>query len=119
MGCPGCLRSWGLPTRSSPRPSSTPPGPGRTGSPSSNTWPSSQRRFGRAWQTTSMQSVETPTPATFFATNRGGVTPWVVGLVALVAWQIAYALDCADGQLARVGGRTSAAGGRVDVLCDV
>jgi phosphatidylglycerophosphate synthase len=40
-------------------------------------------------------------------------------LLALVGWQFAYALDCADGQLARVTGQTSAAGGRVDVLCDV
>jgi phosphatidylglycerophosphate synthase len=44
---------------------------------------------------------------------------WFVGLVALVGWQVAYALDCADGQLARVTGRTSLAGARVDVLCDV
>lgn len=44
---------------------------------------------------------------------------WPVGLLALVGWQVAYALDCADGQLARVTGRTSPAGARVDVLCDV
>ncbi len=44
---------------------------------------------------------------------------WPVGVLALVGWQIAYALDCADGQLARVSGRTSPAGARVDVLCDV
>jgi len=43
----------------------------------------------------------------------------VVGLVALVLWHVAYALDCADGQLARVTGTGSAAGARVDVLCDV
>lgn len=49
----------------------------------------------------------------------GHVPAWVVGLVALVGWQIAYALDCADGQLARVTGQGSAAGARVDVLCDV
>jgi phosphatidylglycerophosphate synthase len=49
----------------------------------------------------------------------GTVTPWVLGLFALVAWQIAYALDCADGQLARATGQTSIAGARVDVLCDV
>jgi phosphatidylglycerophosphate synthase len=49
-----------------------------------------------------------------------GDTPaWVVGLVALVGWQVAYALDCADGQLARVTGQGSPAGARVDVLCDV
>jgi phosphatidylglycerophosphate synthase len=32
---------------------------------------------------------------------------------------VAYALDCADGQLARVTDRTSPAGARLDVLCDV
>jgi phosphatidylglycerophosphate synthase len=47
------------------------------------------------------------------------VWAWPVGLLALLGWQFAYALDCADGQLARVTGQTSAAGGRVDVLCDV
>ncbi|WP_018255024.1 CDP-alcohol phosphatidyltransferase family protein [Salinispora mooreana] len=49
----------------------------------------------------------------------GRVPAWLVGLVALVGWQVAYALDCADGQLARVTGQGSAAGARVDVLCDV
>jgi phosphatidylglycerophosphate synthase len=44
---------------------------------------------------------------------------WAIGLLALVGWQLAYALDCADGQLARVTGQTSSAGARVDVLCDV
>jgi phosphatidylglycerophosphate synthase len=44
---------------------------------------------------------------------------WPAGLLALVGWQVAYALDCADGQLARVTGRASPAGARVDVLCDV
>lgn len=50
---------------------------------------------------------------------EGQVWAWPVGLLALLGWQAAYALDCADGQLARVTGQTSAAGGRVDVLCDV
>lgn len=49
----------------------------------------------------------------------GDVPAWVVGLAALVGWQVAYALDCADGQLARVTGQGSAAGARLDVLCDV
>ncbi|GAA0810964.1 CDP-alcohol phosphatidyltransferase family protein [Spirilliplanes yamanashiensis] len=49
----------------------------------------------------------------------GRVPFWAIGLLALLGWQAAYALDCADGQLARVTGQTSAAGGRVDVLCDV
>jgi phosphatidylglycerophosphate synthase len=49
----------------------------------------------------------------------GSLAAWVVGLVALVAWQVAYALDCADGQLARVTGQASPAGARLDVLCDV
>jgi phosphatidylglycerophosphate synthase len=50
----------------------------------------------------------------------GGVVPApVVGLVALVLWQVAYSLDCADGQLARVTGQASPAGARLDILCDV
>jgi phosphatidylglycerophosphate synthase len=50
---------------------------------------------------------------------HGSATAWGIGLFALLAWQLAYALDCADGQLARVTRRMSHAGGRVDVLCDV
>jgi phosphatidylglycerophosphate synthase len=50
---------------------------------------------------------------------RGDVPGWAVGLLAVVGWQLAYAFDCADGQLARVAGRTSPAGARLDVLCDV
>jgi phosphatidylglycerophosphate synthase len=49
----------------------------------------------------------------------GRMWAWPIGLLALVGWHIAYALDCSDGQLARVTGQTSAAGGRIDVLCDV
>jgi phosphatidylglycerophosphate synthase len=47
------------------------------------------------------------------------VPPWLIGLLAGLGWQLAYALDCADGQLARVTGRTSSAGARLDILCDV
>ncbi len=50
---------------------------------------------------------------------EGRVWAWPIGLLALIGWQIAYALDCADGQLARVTGQTSPAGARIDVLCDV
>ena len=50
---------------------------------------------------------------------RGDVPAWAVGLLAGLGWQIAYAFDCADGQLARVTGRTSPAGARLDILCDV
>src|SRR3954468_16621711 len=50
---------------------------------------------------------------------EGRVPFWAIGLLALVGWQVAYGLDCADGQLARVTRQTSAAGARVDVLCDV
>jgi phosphatidylglycerophosphate synthase len=49
----------------------------------------------------------------------GRIWAWPIGLLALIGWQFAYALDCADGQLARVTGQTSAAGARIDVLCDV
>jgi phosphatidylglycerophosphate synthase len=53
------------------------------------------------------------------AVAHGDAPAWAVGVAALVGWQLAYAFDCADGQLARVTGRTSAAGARLDVLCDV
>ena len=49
----------------------------------------------------------------------GSVPAWAVGLLALVAWQVAYAFDCADGQLARVTGKASPTGARLDILCDV
>jgi phosphatidylglycerophosphate synthase len=53
------------------------------------------------------------------AMAEGSVSAPVVGLVALVLWQLAYSLDCADGQLARVTGQASPAGARLDILCDV
>ena len=43
---------------------------------------------------------------------------WALGLVALLGWQLAYAFDCADGQLARGARQTSPYGARVDVLVD-
>jgi phosphatidylglycerophosphate synthase len=49
----------------------------------------------------------------------GRVLPWPAGAIALAGWNLAYALDCADGQLARVTGQTSPAGARLDILCDV
>jgi phosphatidylglycerophosphate synthase len=49
----------------------------------------------------------------------GTVAAPLVGVLALVLWQVAYSLDCADGQLARVTGQASPAGGRLDILCDV
>lgn len=53
------------------------------------------------------------------ATTRDAVSALIVGLAAGLGWQLAYTLDCADGQLARATGRTSAAGARLDILCDV
>ncbi len=49
----------------------------------------------------------------------GRVAAWPVGLLALIGWQVAYAFDCADGQLARATGQTSVAGARTDILSDV
>lgn len=43
----------------------------------------------------------------------------VTGVVAWLVWQLAYVCDCSDGQLARVTSTSTAAGGRLDVLCDV
>ncbi|MFI5957954.1 CDP-alcohol phosphatidyltransferase family protein [Cryptosporangium sp. NPDC051539] len=53
------------------------------------------------------------------AAARGDVPPWILGVGALLAWHLAYSLDCSDGQLARVTGRAGPAGARVDILCDV
>jgi phosphatidylglycerophosphate synthase len=53
------------------------------------------------------------------AAARGDLPGWLLGLVALLGWQVAYSLDCADGQLARVTGAASPAGARLDILCDV
>jgi phosphatidylglycerophosphate synthase len=50
---------------------------------------------------------------------RDGAPWWPVALAALVLWQLAYMLDCADGQLARVTRSGSDAGARVDILCDI
>jgi phosphatidylglycerophosphate synthase len=46
-------------------------------------------------------------------------TAVVVGVVAWLVWQVAYCFDCSDGQLARVASMSTAAGGRLDVLCDI
>ena len=47
---------------------------------------------------------------------------WMVlclGVAAWIGWQLAYCLDCADGQLARVTGASTSAGGRLDIFCDI
>ncbi|QSB07094.1 CDP-alcohol phosphatidyltransferase family protein [Natronoglycomyces albus] len=44
---------------------------------------------------------------------------WPIALAVTLMWQVAYMFDCADGQLARATGTGSAAGARVDILCDV
>ncbi|WP_328463799.1 CDP-alcohol phosphatidyltransferase family protein [Actinoplanes sp. NBC_00393] len=50
---------------------------------------------------------------------EGSIWAAPIGLLALIGWQLAYAFDCSDGQLARVTGQSSSAGARLDVLCDV
>jgi len=40
-------------------------------------------------------------------------------VVGVVLWQAAYIFDCADGQVARATGKTSAYGGSVDLFVDV
>lgn len=49
----------------------------------------------------------------------GRVSAALIGAIAMVGWHLAYSLDCADGQLARVTGKMGPAGGRVDILADV
>ena len=53
------------------------------------------------------------------AAVAGDLPWWPIALIVAIAWQLAYSLDCADGQLARVTGTGSPSGARVDVLCDV
>jgi phosphatidylglycerophosphate synthase len=43
---------------------------------------------------------------------------WWPGWLALILWPLAYAFDCADGQLARATGKQGEFGARVDVLAD-
>lgn len=50
---------------------------------------------------------------------RDGAPWWPVALAAIVAWHVAYMLDCSDGQLARATGQGSEAGARTDILSDV
>lgn len=57
--------------------------------------------------------------ATAGAVADGRMAAWPAGVVAFVAWHVGYALDCADGQLARATGTGSPAGARVDILSDV
>jgi phosphatidylglycerophosphate synthase len=40
-------------------------------------------------------------------------------VVGVILWQVAYIFDCADGQVARATGKTSAYGASVDVFVDV
>jgi len=42
----------------------------------------------------------------------------LAGIAAFVGWQLAYSLDCADGQLARATDRTSVFGAQLDLICD-
>lgn len=53
------------------------------------------------------------------AAHAGDTPWWPVALVAFLAWQLAYSLDCSDGQLARATGTGTPAGKRVDILCDI
>jgi phosphatidylglycerophosphate synthase len=48
--------------------------------------------------------------------SQGRIAPLLVAGVVL--WQVAYIFDCADGQLARVTGKTSAYGASVDIFVD-
>jgi phosphatidylglycerophosphate synthase len=50
---------------------------------------------------------------------QDGAPWWPIALAALIGWQVAYMLDCADGQLARATGTGSPAGARVDILVDI
>ena len=76
-------------------------------------------RFGLPPSALTVANLVLGLAASILVIATGDVPSYVVGPVALVLWHLAYSLDCADGQLARVTGRTSAAGARLDILCDV
>lgn len=61
--------------------------------------------------------VHAAAAAVLLVTDRPiGVVPW---LLVLVLWQLAFSLDCADGQLARARGTASAFGAWLDIVLDV
>jgi phosphatidylglycerophosphate synthase len=76
-------------------------------------------RFGLPPSALTVANLVLGLAASVLVIATGDVPSYVVGPVALVLWHLAYSLDCADGQLARVTGRTSPAGARLDILCDV
>ena len=47
-----------------------------------------------------------------------GGAPWPAAIVGIVGWELAYSLDCADGQLARATGKTSHRGAVSDLMGD-
>lgn len=47
-----------------------------------------------------------------------GRAPVLAACLGVMGWQLAYALDCGDGQLARATGRASPAGAILDIVCD-
>lgn len=49
----------------------------------------------------------------------GGARHEGLAVAGVVLWQLAYVLDCADGQLARATGKVSAYGASIDVLADM
>lgn len=53
------------------------------------------------------------------AMAAGTVPAFPVGLGLLLVLHLGYAIDCADGQLARVTGQGTPAGARVDILSDI
>lgn len=70
-----------------------------------------------------------PNPISVLAAAVGGaasllvmvgysLAPWVAAFVGFLGWQLAYALDYTDGQVARATGSASPQGGILDLLCD-
>jgi phosphatidylglycerophosphate synthase len=80
-------------------------------------------RFGLTPTTLTLANLVLGVGASILVGNFGvearGRTSAIAALAGLVMWQLAYSLDCADGQLARQTGRSSSAGARLDVLCDI
>lgn len=75
-------------------------------------------RRGMHPSTISLWSLATAVIASVAAIVLLPGAPYVAAGTALLGWQLSYGLDCADGQVARATGRTSVAGGRLDLTVD-
>jgi phosphatidylglycerophosphate synthase len=87
------------------------------------------QRLGSYFAAVAIKAGVSPNQISFLSAVVGSATsaavvgsyqasPYLAGALALTGWQIAYGLDCTDGQVARATHQTSNAGAQFDLLCD-